>query len=171
VAETVNAIKDRLRMRAAHSMALSSSCLRRKVGAIIVDPEGVTLGMGKNDTMGNFARCGDGGCPECAKAVVGSASCLCVHAEQRAIGWAAELGFALRGATMYVTLVPCPMCAKQIVACGIKRVAFDGRYEGDGLARGILQAGGVVLWPMETEAEKALPARRGWPGHPFYWEG
>ena len=51
-----------------------------------------------------------------------------VHAEMSAITDAARLGRSLAGSTLYCTTFPCHMCAKHIVAAGIKRVVFLEPY-------------------------------------------
>lgn len=47
-----------------------------------------------------------------------------IHAEMSAISDAARTGITTRGATLYCTTFPCHMCAKHIVAAGIKRVVY-----------------------------------------------
>jgi deoxycytidylate deaminase len=47
-----------------------------------------------------------------------------IHAEMSAISDAARMGNALKNSTLYCTTFPCHMCAKHIVASGIKRVVY-----------------------------------------------
>lgn len=51
-----------------------------------------------------------------------------IHAEMAAISDAARLGRSVKGATLFCTTFPCHMCAKHIVAAGIKRVVFLEPY-------------------------------------------
>ncbi len=51
-----------------------------------------------------------------------------VHAEMSALSDAARLGRPTKGATLYCTTFPCHICAKHIVAAGIKRVVFLEPY-------------------------------------------
>ena len=51
-----------------------------------------------------------------------------IHAEMSAICDAARGGRSIRGATLYCTTFPCHMCAKHIVAAGIKRVVYIEPY-------------------------------------------
>lgn len=51
-----------------------------------------------------------------------------VHAEMAAIVSAARLGISVRGATLFCTTFPCHMCARHIVASGIKRVVYVEPY-------------------------------------------
>jgi deoxycytidylate deaminase len=51
-----------------------------------------------------------------------------IHAEMSAICDAARTGRSVRGATLYCTTFPCHMCAKHIVASGIKKVVYIEPY-------------------------------------------
>jgi dCMP deaminase len=51
-----------------------------------------------------------------------------IHAEALAIARAASQGIALAGADLFVTTFPCPVCAKQVVAAGIKRLYYSQGY-------------------------------------------
>ncbi len=51
-----------------------------------------------------------------------------VHAEMSAITSAARLGLSVNKAFLYCTTFPCHLCAKHIVASGIKKVIFIEPY-------------------------------------------
>ena len=51
-----------------------------------------------------------------------------VHAEMAALMSAARLGVSVSGATLFCTTFPCHMCARHIVASGIKRVVYVEPY-------------------------------------------
>lgn len=51
-----------------------------------------------------------------------------VHAEMSALSDAARVGHSVVGGTLYCTTFPCHMCAKHIVAAGIKSVVFLEPY-------------------------------------------
>lgn len=51
-----------------------------------------------------------------------------VHAEMCALTDAARLGISVSGGIMYCTTLPCHMCAKHIVAAGIKKLVFLEPY-------------------------------------------
>jgi tRNA(Arg) A34 adenosine deaminase TadA len=51
-----------------------------------------------------------------------------IHAEMSAITDAARLGMPVKDATLFCTTFPCHMCAKHIVASGLKRVVFLEPY-------------------------------------------
>lgn len=52
-----------------------------------------------------------------------------IHAELNAILFAARTGSSIEGATMYVTLSPCPDCAKAIAQSGIKKLVYCETYD------------------------------------------
>jgi cytidine deaminase len=51
-----------------------------------------------------------------------------VHAEMNALMEAVRRGISVKGATLYCTTFPCHMCARHIIASGIKRVVFIEPY-------------------------------------------
>ncbi|WP_115712665.1 deaminase, partial [Legionella sainthelensi] len=51
-----------------------------------------------------------------------------VHAEEAAICDAAKRGVSIKNATLYSTTFPCHLCAKHIIAAGIKRVVYIEPY-------------------------------------------
>lgn len=71
-----------------------------------------------------------------------------IHAEASVIAEAARKGIALEGADMYVTVFPCPPCAKLIASSGIKNLYCGGGY---GVLDGesILKSAGVKIFFVE----------------------
>lgn len=51
-----------------------------------------------------------------------------IHGEVSAISEAAKLGIAIQGATMYVTVFPCHLCSRYIIASGIAKIVFIEPY-------------------------------------------
>ncbi len=133
-------------MSLAQLAATRSTCLRRRVGAVIVKDR-MVLSTGYNDTPRGMRNCGDGGCDRCRSDVApGTAldTCLCLHAEQNAIIQAAYHGVGIAGATIYCTHQPCLVCAKMIVNSGIERIVYDAPYPDD-LAERLLREADVEL--------------------------
>lgn len=50
------------------------------------------------------------------------------HAEANALAFAARQGISTDGATLYVTLSPCAVCARLIIAAGIECVVTNNLY-------------------------------------------
>jgi cytidine deaminase len=51
-----------------------------------------------------------------------------VHAEMHALSTAARNGLSVKGATLFTTTFPCHICARHIVAAGIRRVVYVEPY-------------------------------------------
>jgi dCMP deaminase len=50
------------------------------------------------------------------------------HAEANALAFAARQGISTEGGTLYVTLSPCDVCARLLIAAGIERVVYEEEY-------------------------------------------
>lgn len=67
-----------------------------------------------------------------------------IHCEQQIIANAANKGYSLSGASLYIPVFPCPVCAKMVALSGINRCYFwAGHASLDG--RTILKTFGVEL--------------------------
>jgi len=77
-------------------------------------------------------------------------------AEQNAIAGAARKGISLEWSTIYVTMTPCTIrhCAHMIVACGIKRVVCDKRYQHAQEAEEIFHLAWIDLVYLNDDVEK-----------------
>lgn len=140
-------------MRMAALAASRSTCLRRRVGAVIVKDR-MVLSTGYNDTPRGLPNCGDGGCARCASGVPSGQAldtCLCLHGEQNALIQAAYHGVAVAGATIYITHQPCLTCAKMIINAGIRRIVIGGDYP-DPLAADLIGEAKVSLDRVTLEA-------------------
>lgn len=131
-------------------VASRSTCLRRRVGAVIVKDKRL-LATGYNGAPAGLRHCAEVGClREQRKVPPGERHELCraIHAEQNAIIQAATFGVPMFGATIYTTHFPCVLCAKMIINAGIVRIVYEGPYP-DELARDMLAEAGVglVRWP------------------------
>jgi dCMP deaminase len=105
-------------------VAKRSSCLRRKVGAILVRDKRI-LATGYNGAPSGLKHCIDTGClREKMNIPSGERHELCrgLHAEQNAIIQAAYHGVNIKGATLYCTNSPCIICAKMIINSGITTI-------------------------------------------------
>lgn len=135
----------------ARAVATRSNCLRRHVGALIVVDNAI-IATGYNGTPVGVRNCVDGGCPRCVSEAPpgqGYDACICVHAEQNAIVFAARRGNATSGGRLYTTLRPCFGCAKEAIQAGLREIVFDEPYSyGEGLEdvyRRLIAESGLVL--------------------------
>lgn len=133
-------------MKITKDAALRSTCLKRKVGAIIVKDCRV-LSTGYNGAPKKIKHCGARGCLR-RKLRVPSGQrhelCRGLHAEQNAIVQAAWHGVKIEGATMYATYQPCIICVKMMINAGIKRLVYEGDYP-DKLAKQMLKESAIKV--------------------------
>ena len=128
--------------------AKRSTCLRRQVGAVIVQDKHI-IATGYNGAPRGIAHCGEreGGCLRKELGVPSGEKhelCRALHAEQNAIIQAATLGQSVEGGTIYITHQPCAICAKMIINAGIQRIVVREGYP-DELAVEILKEAGLRI--------------------------
>lgn len=127
-----------------------STCIRRKVGAVIVKDHRI-LATGYNGVPTGIRHCEDRGCLRQQMNVPsGQRHELCrgLHAEQNAIIQAAYLGVSIAGGTLYCTNQPCVICAKMIINAGIRRIVIKDGYP-DELAVEMLEEAGLEIELLE----------------------
>ncbi|MDI9645902.1 MAG: cytidine/deoxycytidylate deaminase family protein [Archaeoglobales archaeon] len=139
-------------MEIAKVVASRSTCIRQKVGAVIVKDKRI-LATGYNGAPSNLPHCDEVGClREKLKVPSGERQELCrgVHAEQNAVIQAAKFGISVEGATLYSTHCPCITCAKIIINSGIKKVVYGKDYADKNGIELLKDAGvEVVFFPVE----------------------
>jgi dCMP deaminase len=133
--------KDDYYLKIAETIAIRSTCIRHKYGAVIVNDD-VIVATGYNGAPRGEANCCDAG--ECYrdkhKSPVGTGAaehgnqygtCVAVHAEQNAIIAAGRK--ELLGATLYLACLsdkantgPCNVCDRMIKNAGIVKVVTEG---------------------------------------------
>ena len=107
-----------------------STCLRRRVGAVLVRDKRI-LATGYNGVPSKIRHCSEVGCMrEKMNVPSGERHELCrgLHAEQNAFLQAALHGTSVKDASLYSTTQPCIICAKMIINAGIKEIIIDGDY-------------------------------------------
>jgi dCMP deaminase len=123
-----------------------STCLRRQVGAVIVQNKRI-LATGYNGAPSGLKHCLEIGClREKLGIPSGERQELCrgLHAEQNAIIQAAQHGVSIAGAKIYTTNKPCVSCTKMIINAGIKEIVYLQDYKDD-LADELLREAGTVV--------------------------
>ena len=141
-------------MKTPHLVSERSTCLRRKVGAIIVKDKRI-LATGYNGAPSGIAHCEEVGClREKLKVPSGERHELCrgLHAEQNAIIQAALHGVSVKDSAMYITNQPCVICAKMIINAGIREVIFEGNYP-DKLAADFLKESKIKIRILERKSK------------------
>ena len=127
--------------------AKRSTCLRRQVGAVIVQDKHV-IATGYNGAPKGLEHCAERG--GCLREQLGVPSgekhelCRALRAEQNAIIQAATLGHSIEGSSIYITHQPCVICAKMIINAGIERIVVKEGYP-DELSVQILREAGLKI--------------------------
>ncbi|HIE35939.1 MAG TPA: cytidine deaminase [Candidatus Omnitrophica bacterium] len=133
-------------VRLANLVKERSTCLRRKVGAILVKDKRI-LATGYNGVPSKLVHCEVVGClRERLKVPSGERHEICrgLHAEQNVLLQAALHGVSVKESILYITNAPCSICAKMIINAGIKEVAFCEDYP-DKMAKNFLKEAKIKL--------------------------
>jgi len=136
-------------MAIASVVATRSTCLRRKVGAVIVRDRQI-ISTGYNGAPKGVPHCAEVGCLR-EKLGIPSGErheiCRGAHAEINAIAQAAATGSTTAGADMYCTHEPCSFCTKAMINAGIRRILYVFPYP-DPLARQLREEAGLETCPL-----------------------
>ncbi len=142
-------------MTMAYANSQRSSCLKRKVGAVIVDGEGNIFSSGYNEVPPLEKPCKNE-CGQCyrskfkneiedalqdagiltepkkviMKKIKVLEKCRALHAEENAILNVARFGSAsaIKNGTLYTTTYPCNLCANKIAKVGLRKVIYLEPY-------------------------------------------
>ena len=117
--------KDKYFLEIANLVASRATCIRRKVGCVLVDSKQHVVATGYNGVPANLPHCIDNPC-EGAKYAPGTGLNLCeaIHAEVNAV-------LQLRSdddLTAYLTVMPCYTCSKMLANSNIKRIVASEEY-------------------------------------------
>lgn len=141
-------------MQIARLVAQRATCLRRKVGAVIVKDKRM-LATGYNGAPSGLKHCLEIGClREKLKIPSGQRHELCrgLHGEQNAIIQASLYGISVKGSSIYITNQPCVICAKMLINAGISEIIISDAYP-DEMAMEFLKEAGIRV--------RILPASEG----------
>jgi dCMP deaminase len=110
--------------------SMRSTCVRRRVGAVIVTNRRV-LATGYNGSPAGTRHCTEIGCLRQELGIPSGERheiCRGSHAEMNAIAQAASSGTAINGCSVYCTAEPCSMCSKLLINAGCDRVVYLEQY-------------------------------------------
>ena len=133
-------------MEMAELAAKRSSCLRRRVGAVLVKDKKV-LATGYNGAPKDITHCEVTGCLREEMGVPSGERheiCRGVHAEQNLVAQAALHGVKTEKSTVYCTHQPCIICTKILINAGIKKIYFKNAYS-DQFAEKLLEESRIEL--------------------------
>jgi len=117
-------------LEVARLVSKRATCIRRKVGAVLVKDKRI-LATGYNGAPSGISHCLDIGClRQKLKIASGQRHELCrgLHAEQNALIQASLYGVSVKESTLYATNQPCIICAKMLINAGIKEVVIVDGY-------------------------------------------
>ena len=119
-------------MTITRQVAERSTCLRAKVGAVIVRDKNI-LATGYNGSPAGLPHCLDVGCliyrSTTPSGEIEENCFRTIHAEINAIAQAAKNGAVIRDADIYITHTPCIHCFKVLINTGIKRIFYEKPYK------------------------------------------
>lgn len=131
-------------MKLAYLARERATCLRRKVGAVLVKDKQV-ISTGYNGPPRGLKHC-----EVCLRTKLGvppgerTELSRAVHAEANTLIQCAVHGKSSWGSTLYVTHYPCSTCAKMLINGGIQEVVYAEDYE-DELAKRFFEEAGIIV--------------------------
>ncbi len=138
-------------------VASRSTCLRRRVGAVIVKDKRI-LATGYNGAPKGLKHCLEIGClREKLGIPSGERHELCrgLHAEQNAILQAVVHHLDIKDSTLYATNQPCIICAKMLINAQIKEIVISSGYPDD-LAREMLKEAKIKIRKVKPNKKKQI---------------
>jgi dCMP deaminase len=129
MAEQPRISKDAYFMKIAEVVSLRSTCIKRKVGSVLIKDDHI-LSTGYNGAPSGFKHCTTETCiRQNLKSGEKPELCRGVHAEINCIIQAAIHGTSILGnTTLYSTHFPCMNCLKLIISAGIKKLVYREGY-------------------------------------------
>ena len=124
-------------LRMALLVSERGTCVRRKVGCILVNKKNHVLATGYNGNPSGFSHCLDNPC-EGANSTSGKDldKCEAIHAEQNALLQCKDV-YDIN--TVYCTVSPCIHCVKLLLNTSTKKIVFGEKY---------IQKDAEKLWGM-----------------------
>lgn len=129
----------------AENWARRGTCSRQQIGAVAAY-DGRILATGYNGAPAGLPHCKHNpDDPPCTYAV---------HAEANLVAFAARRGVSLDGATLVSTMMPCYICAQQVINAGIIRVIAKPHYRGVHEGATLMRDAGVAVveWSIRSES-------------------
>ena len=124
-------------LRMALLVSERGTCVRRKVGCILVNKKNHVLATGYNGNPSGFSHCLDNPCKG-ANSTSGKDldKCEAIHAEQNALLQCKDV-YDVH--TVYCTVSPCIHCVKLLLNTSTKKIVFGEKY---------IQKDAEKLWRM-----------------------
>jgi len=118
--------KNQYFLKIATLVSSRSTCPRRSVGCVIINPYGHIKATGYNGVPKGFPHCIDKPCGgQDSSSGTNLNSCMATHAEQNAL---LQCDNTMDIDTIYLTTSPCITCAKLIANTSCKTVIYSEEY-------------------------------------------
>lgn len=128
----------------AYELAQQSTCVRRKVGCVLLDVHSQVLSTGWNGVGAGMEHCIDSPCPGAGYASgTGHEKCEAIHAEQNALVQCKDHKAIF---TCYTTTAPCMFCTKMLLNTGCRHIVFCEDY---------IHTEAEQLWLMSKPEQKS----------------
>ena len=122
----------------------------RRIGAVLIRGEKILLRANNKDLPSDYTPYQVGEVRDFFNTGERQDLANTIHAEQSIVVQAAKDGIPIKGASLYVTTFPCPVCAKLIACSGIKNLYFgEGGSNFD--AKKVLESAGVKIIYVPVE--------------------
>ena len=119
-------VKDRAFMDIAIAISNLSTCIRRKVGCVLVDGNDEILSMGYNGVPKDMAHCIDHQCLGAnRKSGEDLDLCIAIHAEANALMRCHDIRLIRK---IYTTTFPCIQCTKLLANTACKTIIYRDAY-------------------------------------------
>ncbi len=119
-----------------------ATCPRMHCGCVLVKDRQI-LSTGYNGSIPGDGHCEDIGCY-----IVDNHCIRTIHAEMNAILQCSSHGIMTKGASAYVTNMPCTNCAKALITAGIVEIIIFSDYH-DTLAEEFFSIAGIKIKRLE----------------------
>ena len=131
----------------AESFSKRSTCLRRQYGCVLVKDR-IVLSSGFNGAPRGCWHCTD--YDFCSRKGIESGThhelCRATHAEQNTIANAARTGICTLGSELYISDLPCSICAKILINAGVAVIHYKKTgYPGWRFSKSLFDEAGVKL--------------------------
>lgn len=136
-----------------------STCLRRKVGCVLVKDNNI-IATGYNGPPAGFKHCAElGGCIREKMGIPsgeGLEKCRALHGEQNALVQAAKHGHSVKGSTLFCTFTSCVTCTKLLINAGISQIYYIGDVYKDDLAMEMLRESDITVYIIDNNRVKQI---------------
>ena len=117
-----NQLLENIYFKTAYEYAKLSTCLRRKVGSILV-LDGRIISSGTNGAPSHLQHCEKIGC------FLDHEHCIrSIHSELNSLLFCVKRGIPTNGASLFCTDFPCHNCLKALMMAGITDIKFHRDY-------------------------------------------